>query len=187
MERLPSSATVRVARAATSGVSPAVRSRRATATLLPWPVRFDRRARVDSDLRVDTASVIRHDGTIDMSQRARLSIAVDAARLEHVYWDEVMRATFGLVRFSGSAICVIGGWPALLRFGPLADGRREILGGWFARRPGGTIAWRCDGEYLSVEVEGFAPFVRGPLFRLESLYHERVGRRFLARVELEVR
>ena len=130
---------------------------------------------------------MREDGTIDMLQRARLGIVVDVMRLEQLYWAEVARATFGMARFSGSAIRVVGGWPVLLRFGPSADGRREILGGWFARRPGGTIAWRCDGEYLSVEVEGFAPLVRGPLWRLESMYHERVGRLFLARVELEVR
>jgi hypothetical protein len=130
---------------------------------------------------------MREDGTIDLLQRARLGIVVDVLRLEQLYWGAVARATFGMARFSGGAIRVVGGWPVLLRFGPSVDGRREILGGWFARRPGGTIAWRCDGEYLSVEVEGFAPLVRGPLWRLESMYHERVGRLFLARVELEVR
>jgi len=136
---------------------------------------------------VDTVSVMREDGTIDVLQRARLGTVVDVTRLERLYWGEVARATFGVARFSGGAIRVVGGWPVLLRFGPSVDGRREILGGWFARRPGGTIAWRCDGEYLSVEVEGFAPLVRGPLWRLESLFHERAGRLFLARVELEVR
>jgi len=139
-----------------------------------------------ASLRVDTVSVMREDGTVDMLQRARLGIVVDAVRLEQLYWGEVARATFGLARFSGNAIRVAGGWPALLRFGPTVDGRREIRGGWFARRPGGTIAWRCDGEYLSVAVEGFAPLVRGQLWRLETMFHERVGRLFLARVKLEV-
>ena len=127
------------------------------------------------------------DGTIDMFQRARLGVALDVTRLEQLYWAAVARATFGTARFSGSAIRLVGGWPVLLRFGPSVEGRREILGGWFARRPGGTIAWRCDGEYLSVEVEGFVPLVRGPVWRLESMLHQRVGRLFLARVELEVR
>jgi hypothetical protein len=130
---------------------------------------------------------MREDGTIDVLQRARLGLVVDVTRLEELYWGAVARATFGIARFSGNAIRVVGRWPVLMRFGPSVEGRREILGGWFARRPGGTIAWRCDAEYLSVEVERFAPLLRGPLWRLESMLHQRVGRLFLARVELEVR
>jgi hypothetical protein len=51
-----------------------------------------------------------------------------------------------------------------------------------ARRPGGTIAWRADGVCAAVEVEGFAPLLRGPLWRLERMSHDLVGRRFLALV-----
>ena len=126
-------------------------------------------------------------GTIDTFQRAEVAVVLDVVRLERLYWGEVARATFGLARFSGDAVRLVGVWPVLLRFGPLVGGRRGILGGGFARRPGGTIAWRADGVHVSVEVEGFAPLVRGPLWRLESLFHARVGRLFLARVELEVR
>jgi hypothetical protein len=35
--------------------------------------------------------------------------------------------------------------------------------------------------------ECFAPFLRGPLWRLESSFHDLVGRRFLAQVSREVR
>ena len=139
-------------------------------------------------VRVESGSTRRNDdGTINTFQRARIGIAVDVTRLEHLYWAEVVRATFGLTRFSRDAIRVAGGWPVLLRFGPVLDGRRKILGGWFARRPGGTIAWLSDGVYVAVEVEGFAPLLRGPLWWLESLFHDRVGRLFLEWVELEVR
>ena len=60
------------------------------------------------------------------------------------------------------------------------------LGGLIASRPGGTIAWRADGEQASVGVEGFAPLLRGSLWRLELSFHDLVGRRFLARVAREV-
>jgi hypothetical protein len=39
----------------------------------------------------------------------------------------------------------------------------------------------------SVAVEGFTPLLREPLWRLESSFHDLVGRRFLARVAREVR
>lgn len=142
-------------------------------------------ARRQHPLRVEGGSVVREDGTISTYQRESFGIAVDVTRLERLYWREVSRATFGLAQFSGDAIRMAGRWPVLLRFGPAVNGRRKILGGWFARRPGGTIAWRSDGLHVSVEVEGFAPFLRGPLWRLESLLHARVGRQFLARVERE--
>jgi hypothetical protein len=36
-----------------------------------------------------------------------------------------------------------------------------------------------------VDVAGFSPLLRGPLWRIESLLHDLVGRRFLARVARE--
>jgi len=136
---------------------------------------------------MESISVKHEDGTIDTCQRANLGARLDALRLEQLYWDEIRRLTLGLAQFSKSTIRLLGVWPVVLRFGPLVDGRRAILGGLFARRPGGAIVWRSDGEYTSVAVEGFAPLLRGPLWRLESSFHDLVGRRFLARVAREVR
>jgi hypothetical protein len=110
-------------------------------------------------------------------------VVLDCVQLEQLYWDAVRQATLGLVRFSGSAVRLLGVWPVFLRFGPLVGGRRVILGGLMARRPGGTIAWRANGVYAAVEVEGFAPLLRGRLWRLELVSHDLVGRRFLALVE----
>lgn len=125
------------------------------------------------------------NGTVDTRQRAPIAAAVDVVRLEALYWDAVRRVTLGWVRFSEDALRLLGGSPVLLRFGPLVEGRRTILGGWFARRPGGTIEWRADGIHVSVEVVGFVPLLRGPLWRIESWLHDLVGRRFLARVARE--
>jgi hypothetical protein len=136
---------------------------------------------------MNSVSVEHEDGTIDSSQRAQVEAVLDAQRLEQLYWDEVRRVTFGLARFSRSAIRLGGVWPVVLRFGPLVSGRRAILGGLVARRPGGTIAWRADGKQASVEVQGFAPLLRGPFWHLEQSFHDLVGRRFLARVASEAR
>jgi hypothetical protein len=136
---------------------------------------------------MESFSVKHEDGTIDTCQRAHLGAQLDALRLEQLSGDEIRRVTLGLVQFSRSTIRLLGVWPVVLRFGPLVDGRRAILGGLFARGPGGTIAWRSDGEHTSVAVEGFAPLLRGPLWRLESSFHDLVGRRLLARVAREVR
>lgn len=136
---------------------------------------------------MESVSLKHEDGTIDTFQRAHVEAALDALHLERLYWDEVLRVTLGLARFSGSAVRLLGVWPVLLRFGPAVDGRRAILGGLVARRPGGTIAWRADGGDASVVVEGFSPLLRGPLWRLELLFHVLIGRRFLARIAREVR
>jgi len=134
---------------------------------------------------VESVSAMHADGTVDTRQRAPLAAAVDVVRLEALYWDAVRRVTLGSVHFSEGALRLLGVSPVLLRFGPLVDGRRTILGGWFARRPGGTIEWRADSIHVAVEVVGFAPLLRGPLWRIESWLHDRVGRRFLARVACE--
>jgi hypothetical protein len=131
---------------------------------------------------METVSVEHEDGTVDTTQRASVGVVLDGRPLEQLYWAATRRSTLGLVRFSGSALRLLGVWPVLLRFGPLVGGRRVILGGLMARRPGGTIAWGADGVYASVEIEGFSPSLRGPLWRLELVSHDLVGRRFLALV-----
>lgn len=135
---------------------------------------------------MESISAVNESGTLDTLQRAQIDATLDGARLEQLYWLEVRRVTFGVARFSRGAIRLFGAWP-VLRFGPLVDGRRAILGGFIVREPGGSIAWRADGVHVSVEVEGFAPLLQGPLLRFEALFHDRVGRRFLARVAREVR
>jgi hypothetical protein len=134
---------------------------------------------------MESVSVKHDDGTIDSFQRARVGAELDPAQLERLYWDEIRRLTLGAARFSRGAIRVAGLWPAILRFGPLVDGRRAISGGLFARRAGGTISWQVERDETLVSVEGFAPLLGGPLWRLEAWMHNVVGRRFLARVARE--
>jgi hypothetical protein len=124
-------------------------------------------------------------GTVDTCQRAPIAAAVDVVRLEGWYWEAVRRVTLGWVRFSQDALRLWGVGPVLLRFGPPVDGRRAIIGGFFARRPGGTIAWRANGVEVAVDVTGFTPLLRGPLWLIESLLHDRVAKRFLMRVARE--
>lgn len=135
--------------------------------------------------RMQSVSVMHASGAVDTCQREPIAAALDVVRLEVLYWDAVRRVTLGLVRFSEDELRLFGVWPVLLRFGPLVDGRRAILGGLFARRPGGTIEWRANGVDVAVDVAGFTPLLRGPLWRIESLLHDLVGRRFLGRVARE--
>lgn len=125
------------------------------------------------------------DGTVSVVHQARVKGSVDPVVLERLYWDEIRRVTLGAARFSRGAIRVAGVWPVILRFGPLVDGRRAIVGGLFVRRAGGSIAWRSDGEQASVAVEGFVPLLRGRLWRVEEWFHALIGRRFLQRVARE--
>ena len=133
-------------------------------------------------LTIESVTVRHDDGTLEMTQSAPTAVVLDALRLEQLYWDEIRRTTLGLARFSDGAVRLLGVWPVLLRLGPLEGSRRAIIGGLIARRSGGTIAWRADGVHASVAVEGFSPLLRGPSWRLESAFHELIGRRFLMRV-----
>ena len=133
---------------------------------------------------IESVSVKHDDGTIDSFQRAHVGSELDSTQLERLYWDEIRRGTLGAAKFSGGAIRIGGFWP-ILRFGSLVDGRRPIAGGLFARRAGGTIGWQADGEHTAVIVEGFAPLLGGPLWRVEAWFHDLIGRRFLARVARE--
>ena len=136
---------------------------------------------------MESVSVRCEDGTFDVLERGKGGFSLDPLRLERLYWDEVRRATFGVARFSRGGIRLFGLWPVVLRFGPPVDGRREIVGGLMARRPGGSIAWRADGGQSSIAVERYAPLLRGTLWRLQLSFHCLVGRRFLARIAGEAR
>ena len=134
---------------------------------------------------MESVSDKHEDGTIDSTQCAPVGVALDSVQLEQLYWEAIRRVTLGSARFSGDAVRLLGLWPMFLRFGPLVDGRRAILGGLIARRSGGTICWRADGVQAAVEVEGFAPLLAGPLWRLEVALHDLVAARFLALVARE--
>ena len=130
---------------------------------------------------MQTVTTRHDDGTIDVVQSGPSAVSPTAERLEAVYWTELRRTTLGLVRFSRDAVRVLGLWPALLRFGPMMDGARPIVGGIFARRPHGTIRWVAGGGTVVVAVERFAPLLRGPFWRIESWLHDLVGRRYVSR------
>ena len=134
---------------------------------------------------MESVSVRHDDGTIYSFQRAPVASMLEPAQLERLYWDEIRRVTWGTARFSRDAIRIGGVWPAILRFGPLIGDGRPIAGGLFARRAGGTISWRADGEHTSVTVQGFAPLLRGSLWGVERWFHDLIGRRFLSRVSRE--
>ena len=134
---------------------------------------------------METVIVEHEDGTFGVTERAPMESVWDAPQLERFYWDEIRRVTLGLVRFSGDALRLLGLWPVVLRFGPLVHGRRAILGGLIARRASGTIAWRADGHGISIEVDRYAPRLRGLPWRLQLSLHFLVGRRLLARVARE--
>jgi hypothetical protein len=121
------------------------------------------------------------DGTLDIVQTVSAAASQTPDALEAIYWGELRAATFGLAKYSHGAVRVFGLWPALLRFGPMADGARPIMGGIFARKPHGAIHWFVADGTVVVAVERFAPLLRGPFWRFESWFHELVGRRCVAR------
>jgi hypothetical protein len=130
---------------------------------------------------VQTRTTRHPDGTVDIVQTAPAAAERPPEVLEAIYWRELRGATFGLVRFSRDAVRVLGLWPTLLRFGPLTDGARPIIGGIFARGAHGGIRWWAADGSVVVAVERFAPLLRGPLWRCESWFHNVVGRRYLVR------
>lgn len=130
---------------------------------------------------VMTSTTRNDDGTFDVVQRAPVGGYLSVEELQRLYWREVRSTTFGVVRFSRGAIRLFGIWPALIAFGPTTGGRREIIGGLFARNPYGAIVWSTQGGEASVSLEEFAPRLRGWFFWLEQWFHSVVGRRFLER------
>ena len=121
------------------------------------------------------------DGTVDIVQTGPADAERTPETLQAIYWHELRRSTFGVARFSRNAVRVLGIWPTLLRFGPLTDGARPIVGGIFARKPHGAIRWWTADGTVVVAVERFAPLLHGPFWRCESWFHDLVGRRYLAR------
>jgi hypothetical protein len=130
---------------------------------------------------MQTRTTMHPDGTVDIVQTGPADGEHTPEALEAIYWRELGGATFGIARFSRDGVRVLGFWPALLRFGPLTDGARPIVGGIFAREPHGAIRWWTADGSVAVGVERFAPLLRGPFWRFESWFHDLVGRRYLAR------
>lgn len=129
---------------------------------------------------MDSQIVRRPDGTFDIVQRGPGAPQLSPDELERLYWRAVRRTTFGLACFTRGAVRVVGVWPAVLRFGPAVAGRRSIVGGLAVRQATGSMRWSVSDGIVEVAVEGFAPLLGGPLWRLESWFHDLVGRRFLA-------
>lgn len=135
---------------------------------------------------METVTTRNGDGTYDIVQRGRVAVAPPPADLERLYWDEVRASTLGLVAYSRNAIRIFGVWPCLIAFERGRSERRRIVGGLFARQPYGSVVWTAHGGEATVAVERFAPRLPAPLFRVELWVHERVGQRFLARVNRAV-
>ena len=119
------------------------------------------------------------DGTYDIVQRGHASGAFAPETLQAFYWRALRNSTFGLVRFRNDSIKILGVAPVLLRFGPMSDGRRAIVGGIFSRQPYGAIRWSSERDEVVVAVEKFAPLLKGPFWRFETWLHDLVGRRFV--------
>ena len=128
---------------------------------------------------MQTAITRRPDGTYDIVQRGHAPGALGPEALQAFYWSALRASTFGLVRFRRDSIRILGVGPVLLRFGPMQDGRRRIVGGVFSRKPYGAIRFIAEDGEIAVEVEKFAPLLRGPFWRLEMWLHHLVGVRFL--------
>jgi hypothetical protein len=148
------------------------------------------------------------DGAVESVQRAALAapaVTVDedgASRLGAGYWEEVRRASGGLVRpracEGGVELRLLGHGPALLRLdaprltagGGTATCSYRILGGALARRPGGTLdVAQAAGEEpeLRIAVEGYVPRLRLLYGPLQRRFHLRVSRRYLSRLRREAR
>lgn len=136
---------------------------------------------------METVTTRNDDGTYDIVQRGPSASALPPTDLERLYWAEVQSSTLGLVSYARNAIRIFGVWPRLIAFEAGGGARRQIVGGVFARRPYGSVVWDADHGQVRVAVERFAPRLPAPLFRLELWFHERVGTRFLARVNRAAR
>lgn len=136
--------------------------------------------------------------------------AAGARRLGSIYWHELGRSTFGIVRarFQPDAVelRVLGIGPALLRFGipepavapDFVTCRYPIVGGLLVRTPGGSISFTqtagCSVEVRS-EIDGFFPRLatrrvrrgwRGVLYpQVQTRLHVALGRRYFARLRME--
>jgi hypothetical protein len=154
------------------------------------------------------------DGSVGSSQRVKLDRPVvpfsieGALELGRNYWPEVERCTVGFVRrrkpSAGGELCVFGRGPALLLFSEPrleADSVRvaccyPILGGFLARRRGGSIAFeQRSGDQLELRsvISGFhprlaanpgAPHWTGTLYnQIQSRIHAAIGRRYFSALQ----
>jgi hypothetical protein len=133
-----------------------------------------------------------------------------ARRLGELYWCEVERSTFGVIRSHSDAggleVRLLGIGPALLRFGQpehVVSSRSvsclyPIRGGLLARSPAGSISFTqtgLDTVEVSSAIKGFFPrlAVRHPCRRWHGLLylqvqarlHVALGRRYFARLSQE--
>lgn len=154
-------------------------------------------------------------GAFDSVQRVEFPSPVversraGATRLGEVYWREVERATFGVVRArddgAGVEIRLLGVGPPLLRF---CAARHEvgacnvtcsypIRGGLLARSAGGSLTFtQLGSEHVEVRsaISGFFPRLAARRKRrwndvvyehIQARLHVALGRRYFARLWLE--
>lgn len=134
-----------------------------------------------------------------------------ARRLGDLYWDQLERSTLGILRVRGRAdegteIRLLGGGPALLRFGPAryeltpssVTCRYPILGGLLTRTPGGSISFTQTVEgtvEVRSQIDDFFPRLaarrprrrwKGVLYpQIQTRLHVALGRRYFARLRTE--
>jgi hypothetical protein len=155
-------------------------------------------------------------GSFESVQRIRVPApvvehsAAGAKHLGDVYWDEIERSMYGVIRAressGGVELRVLGIGPALLRFGPpehlvtaaSVTCRHPILGGLLARLPAGSISFAQTGASdveLSSSIDGFFPRLaprrlrggwNGVLYpQIQTRLHVALGRRYFARLRAE--
>lgn len=138
--------------------------------------------------------------------------AAGAKLLGEVYWREVQRSTFGVIRVRRSAdgldVRLLGVGPALLRFGRPEHAVSSttvrclypIRGGLLVRTPGGSISFAQSGSddvEVSSAIAGFFPRLaarrqgrrwQGLLYlHVQARLHVALGRRYFARLRREAR
>lgn len=138
--------------------------------------------------------------------------AAGAKRLGEVYWHEVERATFGVVRSrvdaGGLELRLLGIRPALLRFGQpehvvsssSVSCLYPIRGGLLARAPAGSISFTqtgLDAVEVSSAINDFFPRLaarrqrrrwNGLLYpQIQARLHVALGRRYFARLWRDTR
>jgi hypothetical protein len=157
-------------------------------------------------------------GAFESVQRIAFSTPVverstaGAKLLGEVYWREVQRSTFGVIRVRRSAggldLRLLGVGPALLRFGrpehavgsSIVRCLYPISGGLLVRAPGGSISFTQTGSdvvEVSSAIAGFFPRLaprrsrrrwHGLLYpQVQARLHVSLGRRYFARLLQEAR
>jgi hypothetical protein len=138
--------------------------------------------------------------------------AAGAKLLGEVYWREVQRSTFGVIRVrrgaDGLDLRLFGVGPALLRFGrpeqavgtTMVRCLYPIRGGLLVRVPGGSISFTqagSDAVEVTSAIAGFFPRLaarrqgrrwHGLLYpQVQARLHVALGRRYFARLWREAR